>query len=139
MTILVTGAFGCIGAWVVRRLLADGERPVLFDLADDPWRLRMIAGDDVPSRVTIVRGDITDRDQVTRFLLNRQRNDALRPELDPLSDRDNGFGVFDRCVVVAPERFGRLLLPFRRQLFPELRRTLDVWVLVVVVCHRQVR
>src|SRR5213593_1910714 len=42
---LVTGAFGCIGSWVVRRLLADGERPVVYDLGDDPWRLRMIAGD----------------------------------------------------------------------------------------------
>jgi thioester reductase-like protein len=28
MTTLVTGAFGCIGAWVVRTLLVDGERPV---------------------------------------------------------------------------------------------------------------
>ncbi|HET7343638.1 MAG TPA: NAD(P)-dependent oxidoreductase [Methylomirabilota bacterium] len=64
MTTLVTGAFGCIGSWVVRSLLADGERPVLFDLGDDPWRLRMIAGDDVAERVTLVRGDIADRDAV---------------------------------------------------------------------------
>lgn len=35
MTTLVTGAFGCIGAWVVRGLLHAGERPVLFDLGDD--------------------------------------------------------------------------------------------------------
>jgi len=41
MATLVTGAFGCIGAWVVRGLLAAGERPVAFDLGDDPWRLRM--------------------------------------------------------------------------------------------------
>ena len=45
MTTLVTGAFGCIGAWVVRALLAAGERPVLYDLGDDPWRVRMIAPD----------------------------------------------------------------------------------------------
>jgi nucleoside-diphosphate-sugar epimerase len=31
MSTLVTGAFGGIGAWVVRGLLADGERPVAFD------------------------------------------------------------------------------------------------------------
>jgi nucleoside-diphosphate-sugar epimerase len=62
MTTLVTGAFGCIGSWVVRGLLADGEPPVALDLGDDPWRLRMIAGDDVVAGVTLVRGDITDRD-----------------------------------------------------------------------------
>ena len=62
MTTLVTGAFGCIGAWVIRGLLADGERPVAYDLGDDPWRLRMIAGEDVASRIGLVRGDVTDRD-----------------------------------------------------------------------------
>jgi UDP-glucuronate 4-epimerase len=45
MTTPVTGAFGCIGAWVIRA----GERPVVFDLGDDPWR---VAHD---------RGDIADR------------------------------------------------------------------------------
>ncbi len=64
----MTGAFGCIGAWVVRRLVADGERPVLFDVADDPWRLRMIAGADIDSRVTIVRGDVTDGERLARIV-----------------------------------------------------------------------
>src|SRR5262245_30370979 len=68
MTTLVTGAFGCIGSWVVRALLADGERPVAFDLGEDPWRLRMIAGDDVIERVTLVRGDIADRETVLRVV-----------------------------------------------------------------------
>src|SRR5919206_4608536 len=70
MTTLVTGAFGCIGAWVVRALLADGERPVAFDLGDDPWRMRMIVGPDVASRLTVVRGDIADREDVTRAVLD---------------------------------------------------------------------
>src|SRR5690242_10260249 len=68
MTTLVTGAFGCIGAWVVRALLAAGERPVVFDLGDDPWRVRMIAGSDAPSRIAIVRGDITDREGLARVV-----------------------------------------------------------------------
>jgi nucleoside-diphosphate-sugar epimerase len=68
MTTLVTGALGCIGAWVVRALLAEGERPVAFDLGDDPWRLRMIAGDDVTDRLTLVRGDVADRDAVSRVV-----------------------------------------------------------------------
>src|SRR2546428_5451686 len=61
MTTLVTGAFGCVGAWVIRGLLAAGERPVGLDLDDDPWRVRMIAGLDAPRRVVGVRGDGTDR------------------------------------------------------------------------------
>jgi nucleoside-diphosphate-sugar epimerase len=68
MATLVTGAFGCIGSWVVRTLLADGERPVAFDLGDDPWRLRMIAGEDVVDRVTLVRGDIADREALPRVV-----------------------------------------------------------------------
>ena len=68
MTTLITGAFGCIGSWVVRRLLADGERPVVFDLGDDPWRMRAIAGSDVTDRIAIVRGDITDKDAVLRIV-----------------------------------------------------------------------
>ena len=68
MTTLITGAFGCIGVWVIRGLLAAGERPVVFDLGDDPWRVRMIAGPDAPERLTVVRGDITDRAQLERVV-----------------------------------------------------------------------
>jgi len=34
MTTLVTGAFGCIGAWPRRRLLEAGERPVAVDVGE---------------------------------------------------------------------------------------------------------
>src|SRR5918996_1311810 len=75
MTTLVTGGFGCIGSWVARALLAEGERPVVFDLGDDPWRLRMIVGDDVAERVTLVRGEIGDRAAVARAV---QEHDVQR-------------------------------------------------------------
>jgi nucleoside-diphosphate-sugar epimerase len=68
MTTLVTGAFGCIGSWVIRGLLAAGERPVAFDFADDPWRLRMVAGPDVMSRIALVRGDIAEKDQLVKAI-----------------------------------------------------------------------
>jgi nucleoside-diphosphate-sugar epimerase len=68
MGTLVTGAFGCIGAWVVKRLHAAGERPVVYDLGDDPWRMRMIVGPERLKDVTMVRGDIADRDAVVRVV-----------------------------------------------------------------------
>src|SRR5262245_16926327 len=68
MTTLITGAFGCIGAWVIRGLLAADEPPVMFDLGADPWRVCMIAGPDTPERLTLVRGDITDRAQIGRVV-----------------------------------------------------------------------
>jgi len=71
MATLVTGAFGCIGAWVVKRLLAAGERPIAFDLGDDPWRMRMIVGPDRLDRVEMIRGDIADRDAVDRVVGER--------------------------------------------------------------------
>jgi len=72
MTTLVTGAFGCIGAWVIRGLLAAGERPVVFDLGDDSWRVRMIAGPDAPERLTLVRGDVTDKAQIERVVRDHE-------------------------------------------------------------------
>jgi nucleoside-diphosphate-sugar epimerase len=52
----------------VRQLVADGERPVVYDLGDDPWRMRMIAGPDIAARVQLVHGDIADREAVTRVV-----------------------------------------------------------------------
>jgi nucleoside-diphosphate-sugar epimerase len=75
MTTLITGGFGCIGSWVVRGLLAEGERPVVLDVGSDPWRLRMIAGADAAERVTLVRGDVTDREALGHVV---QEHDVRR-------------------------------------------------------------
>lgn len=66
MATLVTGAFGCLGAWVCKRLLEAGEEAVAFDLGDDPWRMRMLLGDKGLRDVVMVKGDIADRESVTR-------------------------------------------------------------------------
>jgi nucleoside-diphosphate-sugar epimerase len=67
-TTLVTGAFGCIGAWVVRGLVDAGERPVLLDFGTDPWRVRMIAGDDRLRKATLLQGDIADGQRITQVV-----------------------------------------------------------------------
>jgi nucleoside-diphosphate-sugar epimerase len=63
---MVTGALGCIGAWVVRQLVADGDRVVGFDLDSSTHRLDLL----VPERdaVTLVAGDVTDATAVAAAL-----------------------------------------------------------------------
>jgi nucleoside-diphosphate-sugar epimerase len=60
MRVLLTGGYGFIGAWIVRRLLARGARAWIFDLQEDPRRLRLILPDDQVRQVAFVRGDVTD-------------------------------------------------------------------------------
>jgi nucleoside-diphosphate-sugar epimerase len=64
---LVTGAYGCIGAWVVHELVRDGREVVTFDLSSEPRRLRLLLGDDADP-VQHVVGDITDGASVEHVL-----------------------------------------------------------------------
>jgi len=57
---LVTGALGCIGAWIVRRLAREDVPVVAFDADSDMRRLRLLMNDAELSRVTFARGDIAD-------------------------------------------------------------------------------
>ena len=59
-TFLVTGALGCIGAWVVSRLLERGDTPVVYDMGTDPRRIRDLIGEEKLERVRFVQGDIAD-------------------------------------------------------------------------------
>ena len=53
MKTLVTGAQGCIGSWVVKRLIEAGRDVLTFDVNDSTARLEMIAGSGVlPERST---------------------------------------------------------------------------------------
>jgi nucleoside-diphosphate-sugar epimerase len=57
---LLTGALGCIGSWVTKRIVERGDTPIVFDLGDDPRRIRDVLDDEHFSRVKFVQGDITD-------------------------------------------------------------------------------
>lgn|SRR5487761_731861 len=70
---LVTGALGCIGAWTVRRLLADGAEVFGYDLPGDPHRLRLVLEDEAAlAALTMINGDVTDLAGVERALADHQ-------------------------------------------------------------------
>lgn len=56
--ILVTGAAGCIGAWVVARLTRAGRRAIAFDRSGDRRRLYMALPKDEADAVVWETGDI---------------------------------------------------------------------------------
>lgn len=56
----MTGALGCIGAWVVKALVERGDTPVIFDRSDDTRRLRLLLDEPALERVRFLRGDIAD-------------------------------------------------------------------------------
>ncbi|WP_170480818.1 NAD-dependent epimerase/dehydratase family protein [Ruegeria arenilitoris] len=63
-TILVTGAGGCIGSWVVAILANSGAKVVAFDLREDRRRLSLLIDDEAASCVTWEVGDISNQDQL---------------------------------------------------------------------------
>jgi UDP-glucuronate 4-epimerase len=65
---LVTGALGCIGAWIVRTLVGEGIPVVAFDVGDDTSRLRLIMEPEELERAGLVHGDIADLPQLERAL-----------------------------------------------------------------------
>jgi nucleoside-diphosphate-sugar epimerase len=65
--VLVTGVLGCLGAWVARCVLEDGDEVIGFDLGEDRGRLELVLGDDA-GRVQVVKGDITELRALERAL-----------------------------------------------------------------------
>lgn len=61
---VVTGAMGCIGAWIVRLLLDEGTEVTTFDPSTRDHRLRALVDEASRQRITHVPGDVTDLDQV---------------------------------------------------------------------------
>jgi nucleoside-diphosphate-sugar epimerase len=64
----ITGALGCIGAWVVKILAERGDAPVIFDQATDTRRLAAILAPDVLAALEFQAGDITDPVRVREAL-----------------------------------------------------------------------
>ncbi|HEX9598756.1 MAG TPA: NAD-dependent epimerase/dehydratase family protein [Gaiellaceae bacterium] len=67
-TFLVTGALGCIGAWIARTLVEEGVPVVGYDVGSDRRRLELIMSPEQLVGVTLVRGDVTDLERLERVL-----------------------------------------------------------------------
>jgi nucleoside-diphosphate-sugar epimerase len=67
MKVLVTGAQGCIGAWVVRALAHRRIDTVIFDTDNQATRMSLIAPDLV-GRIPVTLGDIRDTAHVRQFV-----------------------------------------------------------------------
>lgn len=68
MRVLVTGGQGCIGAWVVKRLLDRGVDVLMYDIEPQPKRLSLIAEPDVFSRLKVQTGAIEDTARVKALI-----------------------------------------------------------------------
>ena len=68
MTTCVTGGSGCIGSYVIRDLLARGERVVNFDFDTNQSVLRQVVPPDQLHNLVTVQGDITDAFHLGRAL-----------------------------------------------------------------------
>jgi nucleoside-diphosphate-sugar epimerase len=64
MRVLVTGAQGCIGSWVVKQLVESGAEVIAYDLEARPVRLSLIAGPELLRRVRFETGSIEDGERL---------------------------------------------------------------------------
>ncbi|MCX6623928.1 MAG: SDR family NAD(P)-dependent oxidoreductase, partial [Acidobacteria bacterium] len=72
MHILVTGAQGCIGAWIVKLLLEQGMDVLVYDLEAEPSRLKLITEEAVWKRLRVISGRIEDTTRVKQLVRDEQ-------------------------------------------------------------------
>ena len=70
MRVLVTGAQGCIGAWVVKRLIDRGVDVLVYDRDTNPARLAMIAEPAEIAKVEFEQGQIEDGERIKSLVKN---------------------------------------------------------------------
>ncbi len=71
---LVTGSMGCIGAWVIRQLVAEGVDVVATDLATDPVRPRLLMDEKALAAVDWQQLDVTDTEAVQSLVESNNIN-----------------------------------------------------------------
>jgi nucleoside-diphosphate-sugar epimerase len=69
---LVTGALGCIGAWVLYHLTRQGHEVISYDLSDDRHRLDLLLSPLEQKPIRCVRGDLANLDQLAQVMQTGQ-------------------------------------------------------------------
>jgi nucleoside-diphosphate-sugar epimerase len=72
MRVLVTGAQGCIGAWVVKLLLERGIPALIYDLDPNPARLSLLASSEEIRKVRMETGSIEDTDRMKALVRDEE-------------------------------------------------------------------
>lgn len=70
--VLVTGAQGCIGAWISKQLLEQRHEVLIYDLDPKPVRLSQIAAAEQVAKVSIEIGHIEDTARVKALVKERE-------------------------------------------------------------------
>lgn len=65
---LVTGALGCIGAWVARSLVRDQLAVVALDASSDDHRFKLLLSPEERAQVPVLKVDITDLPALERVV-----------------------------------------------------------------------
>lgn len=68
MRVLVTGGGGCIGAWVIKRLIERGIDVLNYDTEPEPHRLSLIADPAVVSKLAVETGQIEDKARLKQLV-----------------------------------------------------------------------
>jgi nucleoside-diphosphate-sugar epimerase len=63
---LITGAKGCIGAWIVKNLAERGLRPWVFDVDNQSHRLRALLTQEQVESIGFIQGDVTRLEDLDR-------------------------------------------------------------------------
>lgn len=115
---LVTGALGCIGAWVVNELSREGESVCSFDVSADRRRLALLLEAEALASVPHFVGDIGDLDQLERLLAEQEITNVVHLAAlqvpfvradPPLGARVNVVGTVN--VLEAVRRRGAAMAP----------------------------
>jgi nucleoside-diphosphate-sugar epimerase len=64
--VLMTGGYGCIGSWVAKQLVDQGEEVWIYDLKEDTHRIDLLIEPGARGQIHFVPGDVADAAAVNR-------------------------------------------------------------------------